>query len=1108
MGSPKIKPVTILAGASTSSRNVLTPSRLTESTEDLRDALMSRNLYNDFRAYPLQPTTTQWIVNAVDAVIDAVAPFKGFDLNNSPFGRLITAPNTPLTDIGLILLGKQFQHTFQSNLAQEVFPTINLSNMWDGDPSTHLFTLQKNYRITKRDKGFFNTVEGFLERFVGFTPANFYPYTKDASNDEFLRKTGSAQQVFLFRQINKNLYKTNSKVYSDIAEEIKEDIKPMSWILDGKYGTNATKKYFNFSYKPSHKYEKYNPETLLAQQNAEETANKRMVKSNSDVAIAKGQEYAPDLEYIDNNLGVGVIKVETLSEYLKKEDGFDTNLDNQIIWGRDGVSDAANTRLSSLRGDFNNNLTEKFNLDVKFKVKTGLLKYTSELLNATNGKVVDQTKKKQTNKSFQDDDGFNGSGLWKANNSNYLRDDKKGKEGIRQHTILDQYDRFAKAIRFDGNIKYGGNINSVINKSVIPRIHPTIHEESKKIDNRNLMFSIENLAVRTIDTPEFGLIDDEIGTQIPKSEVGPFNGRMMWFPPYGIEINEVAIAKWDSNVFVGRSEPVYTYMHSERTATINFKLLIDYPPQVNNYNSNNSNSSASHDALAKFFAFGGDSYDLPENPNTMIKKEQENDKIIVEVEGRTDQKRPEIDLPEPISLAFPNNIPSENDNLSSLVDKLYTEDKYEIKEKYYSSVDARSLGMNKDIYYPVGLTRDDKSFAVVNVPPGFSQYTYKGQKSKLDESLFILFNNPDNRKYYKINILGRASKLYTPGVTNEVDTEASIKYNQAISERRVEVTKTFIQARIKALFGPSAVDVIKITEEPIGDSGGSDIGETLEGKDEQITKSERMATIIFNETDISTDKKEPEISTEDQKKIETLKKEKELLEKRRNQLKRHGDANDYTMNERTSSDLSNEDGGILSGYKSITGNYFYSAFHSQTPENFHRRLTFLQQCTRQGSAIRGGSEKDSSGVGRVKNSVFGRQPICVLRIGDFFNTKIIIDTITMDYIDSPWDLNPEGFGMQPMLANVTMQIKIIGGQSLKGPIDALQNAVSYNYYANSTFSDKGIYSKPSNAANLQEGHINGVLSEEQTKLIEQYKSKYGETNYANDNLNITSEDEI
>ena len=102
-----------------------------------------------------------------------------------------------------------------------------------------------------------------------------------------------------------------------------------------------------------------------------------------------------------------------------------------------------------------------------------------------------------------------------------------------------------------------------------------------------------------------------------------------------------------------------------------------------------------------------------------------------------------------------------------------------------------------------------------------------------------------------------------------------------------------------------------------------------------------------------------------------------------------------------------------------------------------------------------------------RNSSFGKQPICVLRIADFFQTKIIINNIVFNIQDSAWDTNPEGFGMQPMIAEVNLQIKIIGGQSLQGPINQLQNAISYNYYANSDFSNVGVHKTATEAANAE-----------------------------------------
>ena len=126
---------------------------------------------------------------------------------------------------------------------------------------------------------------------------------------------------------------------------------------------------------------------------------------------------------------------------------------------------------------------------------------------------------------------------------------------------------------------------------------------------------------------------------------------------------------------------------------------------------------------------------------------------------------------------------------------------------------------------------------------------------------------------------------------------------------------------------------------------------------------------------------------------------------------------------------------------------FNPAFHSITPEGFAMRLNFLHGCTRQGKTLEGpNSDKVAT------NLAFGRPPVCVLRIGDFINTKMIIRTLSINYETGSgiqWDLNPEGVGIQPMFAKVQMGIDLIGGQSLEEPVKQLNNALNGLHYANS-----------------------------------------------------------
>ena len=129
--------------------------------------------------------------------------------------------------------------------------------------------------------------------------------------------------------------------------------------------------------------------------------------------------------------------------------------------------------------------------------------------------------------------------------------------------------------------------------------------------------------------------------------------------------------------------------------------------------------------------------------------------------------------------------------------------------------------------------------------------------------------------------------------------------------------------------------------------------------------------------------------------------------------------------------------------------YFDPAYHSISPEGFGARLTFLHQCTRQGSTIENGS------VGEVSayNLAFGRPPVCILRLGDFYYTKIIINSLNINYDNPQWDLNPEGIGVMPMFAKISINFTFLGGSDLAGPIARLQNAVSFNYYANTSVYD-------------------------------------------------------
>ena len=182
--------------------------------------------------------------------------------------------------------------------------------------------------------------------------------------------------------------------------------------------------------------------------------------------------------------------------------------------------------------------------------------------------------------------------------------------------------------------------------------------------------------------------------------------------------------------------------------------------------------------------------------------------------------------------------------------------------------------------------------------------------------------------------------------------------------------------------------------------------------------------------------------------------------------------------------------------------YFHPGFHSTTPEGLNTRLTFLQQCMRQGPSI-----YDNRDTLQAQNLAFGRPPICILRIGDFFHTKIAINSLNITYEAGSaiqWDLNPEGIGVQPMMANVTMSLDIIGGQSLVSPINRLQNALSFNFYANTEMYDRRADSVDKSTGQIVDGVKLGELKQAfgvDTERLEESLKTEGITNQTNDNKN-------
>lgn len=141
---------------------------------------------------------------------------------------------------------------------------------------------------------------------------------------------------------------------------------------------------------------------------------------------------------------------------------------------------------------------------------------------------------------------------------------------------------------------------------------------------------------------------------------------------------------------------------------------------------------------------------------------------------------------------------------------------------------------------------------------------------------------------------------------------------------------------------------------------------------------------------------------------------------------------------------------------------------SYTAKDLYDRLTFLNQCTRQGAST-------DTQPNTISNSIFGKPPVIVIRIGDMYFTKAVVSQITIDFQDTnTWDLNKGGNGVQFMSCDIILSVKLIGGSTIEGPTKHILNADSRSYYANSSFTEENY-------------KLNGYVDKEQ-KVLEN-KSK-------------------
>ena len=534
--------------------------------------------------------------------------------------------------------------------------------------------------------------------------------------------------------------------------------------------------------------------------------------------------------------------------------------------------------------------------------KGGILDQTQKLIDAAPlmggarrkhaGHAIDQTSK-----IFSD--GYKeiskGSGVKFVDESNGVFGIGGGlvaREFCRTWTKDDPYWKMDNLQKHKGNHlgKAGSVLTNTFNLNIAPIFGVNVDTEKTEKNVSKYMFSIENLAWR--GTSEL------LG--LPKSEKGPNGGRVMWFPPYDLQVGDTNSAQWNSVNFLGRPEPIYTYNYTERIGTLNWKIVVDHPSILNVITENTLKGVPDYvadQALEAFFA-GCKEYDVYE-----------------------------------LASIFPNLSVDDIISIQNDITDEYNSDPETTVGDNTSGVDTP---INPD---PSGIVLDGGVSADANL------IVLDGGSTVGSESTI-----PDNVQNTEMGGSWNAFDASKPGETQTDETQATAN-NQAGA-----------------------------------------------GKEKKLDTAKILAKMLGEENYFN-----------------ALKQDDEFIY---NSLKREL-------------------------------KHFHPSFHSMTPEGLNNRLSFLLQCTRPGNTIPTVNTDGSLDTERdVDNTAFGAPPICVLRIGDFYHTKIAIDSVSFSYDPLIYDLNPEGIGVQPMIANVSMNFKYIGGQGLEAPVSELQNALSNNFFAN------------------------------------------------------------
>jgi hypothetical protein len=692
-----------------------------------------------------------------------------------------------------------------------------------------------------------------------------------------------------------------------------------------------------------------------------------------------------------------------------------------------------------------------------------------------------------------------------------------GVEYCRLFTKDTPYYTYADLQKTDGITTFGRKFSySVLDNTYNLNIAPQRLPDSTNIRTndqgkfvaKKYMLSIENLAWRTSSRPGFTYDD------LPLCERGPNGGRVMWFPPYDLKFNDSSNAQFQGTSFIGRPEPMYTYKESTRSGSLSFKMIVDHPSVVNTIirkQLKGQTKDRVESIVSSFFAgcVKYDIYELAKKFNTIPLSDLVRFQMAIENPNtsRETLERVAADVPraneatngntqketvaefkntfEDLSLYFDDDIPGPRNSSTTTIEYETTYNTYIGRQGDYATKSA-SLFSPTSAY----CSKNQTNLSVCQGQSAVTEFF-----SSVIIPSFNSFKNDFVKKAF--DILDKGGEI-TIEMVGSASARGDATYNKQLSDRRIDCVRNYLKTqtsstsnkKMKDYFDSNKIQIKSVTS--LGRSGtatpkapGSTAGASVDcneefngGSGEGLDKSNAnvysysamacrrvLITKITPKIPENQNKPKEEVGLPNpdgngQKKNESgnlltaVPKPRIVPDPR---AVTEGISKKILRNLFSECDyfdaLKEETPMIYDSIKEKL-KFFNPAFHSMTPEGLNSRLVFLNQCVRPGETIPTIGADGRPKFNDAVNTSFGTPPILVLRIGDFYHTKIVPDSVSFTYEPLVLDMNPEGIGLQPMIANVTLSFKIIGGMGLAKPVEELQNALSFSYYANTEIYDE------------------------------------------------------